>query len=115
MYNPSNKVVHLDSDPMPSQGHDTGSVDFMYGADGNRVVQSVTSGGMTSRTVYVGLGGTGKSLFERTTTLERPPRTSTTSTRVGVHGENAFALRVLDDERLADRSAGTTASTTSAR
>src|SRR4051794_7112962 len=61
-YNPSNKVIHVGI-------HDTTtSVDFMYGADGNRVVQSTTSSsGGTSRTVYVGLGETGKSLYERTT------------------------------------------------
>jgi RHS repeat-associated protein len=98
MYNPSNKVVHVDSDPMPSQGHDTGSVDFMYGADGNRVVQSVTSGGATSRTVYVGLGGTGKSLFERTT------KTGAATTYVNfiyagsAQAGNAFALLVLYDD-----------------
>src|SRR5262249_49465082 len=55
-YNPANMVVHLQS-TAPSQ---SGTVDLMYGADGNRVVQVATSGGTTSRTVYVGLGPTGK-------------------------------------------------------
>ena len=97
MYNPSNKVVHVDSDPVPSQGHDTGSVDFMYGAGGNRVVQSVTSGGVTSRTVYVGLGGTGKSLFERTTKTGAATQDVHFIYAGSAHGGNAFALRVLDD------------------
>ena len=94
-YNPSNKVIHVESDPATSQGNDTGAADFMYGADGNRVVQSATSGGVTSRTVYVGLGPTGKSLYERTTT-------GTTTENVNfiyagaAHGGGAFALRVLD-------------------
>jgi RHS repeat-associated protein len=39
-----------------------------YGADGNRVLQSVgnTGSGELARTVYVGLGATGKSIYERT-------------------------------------------------
>jgi RHS repeat-associated protein len=100
-YNPANKVIQVDSDPSPSQGNDTGSVQFMYGGDGNRVVQSVTSGNITSRTVYVGLGATGKSLYERTTTATT---TGTTTQHVnfiyagGAHGGNAFALRVLADD-----------------
>jgi len=96
-YNTSNKVREIVSDPVPSQGNDTGTVDFMYGADVNRVVQSATSGGTTTRTVYVGLGGTGKSLYEQITT-------GTTIQHVnyiyagGVHGGNAFTLRVLADD-----------------
>lgn len=103
MYNPSNKVVHIDSDPVPSQGHDTGSVDFMYGADGNRVVQSVTTGGVTSRTVYVGLGGTGKSLYERTTTPGAPTKHVHFIYAGSAHGGNAFALRVLDGSGTVNR------------
>ena len=68
-YNPSNKVVEIDSE-QASASTTLGTVKFMYGADGNRVVQSVTSGTTNSRTVYVGLGGTGKSLYERTTTSD---------------------------------------------
>ena len=99
-YNPSNRVTEIVSDPMPSQGNDTGTVDLMYGADQNRVVQSVASNGTTTRTVYVGLGNSGKSLYERIS-----KQTGTTTTVVhanyiyasGMHGGNAFALRVLSD------------------
>jgi RHS repeat-associated protein len=100
-YTPSNKVREIVSEPMPSQGNDTGTVDFMYGADTNRVVQLVSSGVTTARTVYVGLGGTGKSLYEQTT---QQTTTGTSITHVnyiyagGVHGGNAFALRVLADD-----------------
>jgi RHS repeat-associated protein len=96
-YSPLGKVTHVESDPATSQGNDTGAVDFMYGADGNRVVQSVTTGSTNERTIYVGLGATGKSLYERTT------KTGAATTHVhfiyanAVHGGNAFALRVLDN------------------
>jgi RHS repeat-associated protein len=96
-YNTSNKVTHIESAPDPSQGNDTGVVDFMYGADGDRVVQAATNGdGVTTRTVYVGLGATGKSLYERTTTgtdVQHVHYVYAGST----HGGNAFALRVLDN------------------
>ena len=89
-YNSMNKTVHIESDaPAP-----VATVDFIYGAGGDRVVQSATSGGTTARTVYVGLGATGKSLYERTTT-------GTTVQHVnfiyagGAHGGNAFSVRVL--------------------
>ena len=91
-YNSSNKITDIES-----VGGSGASVGFMYGADGNRVVETVTSGGSTTRTVYVGLGATGKSLYERTTTG------ANTKTHVhyiyagNVHNGNAFALRVLDD------------------
>ena len=97
IYNPANKVTHVESDPAVSQGNDAGSVDFMYGADANRVVQAVTSGGVTSRTVYVGLGGTGKSLYERTTTAGAPTKHVHFIYAGATHGGGAFALRVLDD------------------
>ena len=75
------------------------SVDFVYDADGNRVVQLTEASGGTSseRTVYVGLGGTGKSLYERTTR-------GTTTEHVqflyagASHGGSAFALRVVKQE-----------------
>jgi len=93
-YNPSNKVTNVVSDPVPSQGHDTGSVDFVYGADGNRVVQSETSAGVNSRTVYV--GPTGKSIYERTTTGSTVQHV--TFIYAGdVHGGNAFTLRIFDN------------------
>ena len=67
-YNPANKAIHIDSHPATSQGNDTGTVDFVYGADGNRVAQIAgTKDGSVARTVYVGLGGTGKSMYERLT------------------------------------------------
>jgi RHS repeat-associated protein len=96
-YNPSNKVTHVESDPATSQGNDTGSVYFMYGADGNRVVQSVTSGNTNERTIYVGLGSTGKSLYELTTKTGAPTTHVHFIYANVVHGGNAFALRVLDD------------------
>src|SRR5450631_3267858 len=45
------------------------TADFIYGADGQRVGQVVGSGSDSApaRTVYVGLGATGKSVYERTT------------------------------------------------
>jgi hypothetical protein len=100
-YNPENKPVEIISDPMSSQGNDTGTVDFMYGADGNRVVQQVTSGTTAARTVYVGLGATGKSMYERTTTQSTVQQTGQTITHVNfiyTGGGNAFAVRVMADD-----------------
>ena len=95
-YNPSNKVIHLGVD------NSTTSVDFMYGADGNRVVQASTTGGVTSRTVYVGLGGTGKSLYEQTTTGSSTKHVHYIYAG-GAHGGAAFALRVLDDSGVTNK------------
>jgi RHS repeat-associated protein len=93
-YNPMNKVIGITSA--------SGSVQFIYGGDGNRVVQSATTGGVTSRTVYVGLGATGKSLFEQTTT-----GSSVQSAQFiyagNVHGGNAFALRVIDQNGVTNQ------------
>jgi RHS repeat-associated protein len=61
------------------------------------VVQSVTTAGVTSRTVYVGLGATGKSLYERTTTPGAPTRHVHFIYAGATHGGSAFALRVLDE------------------
>ena len=96
-YNPSNKVTHIESNPPVSQGNDTGSVEFAYGADGNRVLQLSTSGGVTSRTVYVGLGATGKSVYERTTKPGAATKHVHFVYAQSAHGGNAFALRVLED------------------
>ena len=94
VYNPSNKVTQVGID------NTTASVDFMYGADGNRVVQSTTSSsGDASRTVYVGLGATGKSLYERTTTGLNTKHVHYIYAG-GAHGGAAFALRVLDDSGI---------------
>jgi len=68
IYNPRNKVQSVTRQPSSSSGNDGGTVSFLYGADGNRVVQDVTNAsGAMERTIYVGLGATGKSLYERTT------------------------------------------------
>ena len=59
-YNAFNKVSSI------AGGSDgsAATVDFVYGADGHRVVQKVgANGSETARTVYVGLGATGKSLY----------------------------------------------------
>jgi RHS repeat-associated protein len=98
-YNAANKVTHITSRPA-STSNDTRTsvVDFVYGADGNRVVQLVGTAdqGESARTVYVGMGGTGKSMYERTT------HTTTGATEHvhflyagGAHGGNAFAIRVV--------------------
>jgi RHS repeat-associated protein len=96
-YNASNKVTQVQSTASASDGTASGQVDFMYGADGNRVVQVVTTGSVASRTVYVGLGGTGKSLYERTTSTGSPTKHVHFIYAGGVHGGSAFALKVLDD------------------
>jgi len=67
----------------------------MYGADENRVVQVLTSGGVTSRTVYVGLGGTGKSMYERTTTGNTVQHVNFIYAG-SAHGGAAFAVRTMD-------------------
>ncbi len=105
-YNASNKVTNIVSDPTPSQGNDTGTVDLIYGADANRVVQLQTSGSTTVRTVYVGLGGTGKSLYEQTTTKTAGSTTVQNLHYIyagGVHGGNALAVRVIDDTGIATK------------
>jgi RHS repeat-associated protein len=85
-YNAANKVRHI-------EGNGT-TVDFAYGADGNRVVQVVGGSSAAERTLYVGLGATGKSLYERT-------KRGSTYEHVhflyagGAHGGSAFALKVV--------------------
>jgi RHS repeat-associated protein len=92
-YNTANKPTEIVSEA-PSE---TGVVDFAYDAGGNRVLQvASSSGGGTSRTVYIGLGGTGKSLYERTTTGGTALHTFFIYAGAA-HGGNAFAVRVLDD------------------
>src|SRR5262249_21614184 len=54
-YNAANKPIHIDSHPAAGAGIDPGTVDFIYGGDGHRVVQEAAGGGTTARTVYVGL------------------------------------------------------------
>jgi RHS repeat-associated protein len=107
-YNGSNKVTRISHATGAADSGNADVVAFAYGADGNRVVQSVgttTSADSTditesARTVYVGLGGTGKSIYERTTR-------GTTIEHVhfiyagGAHGGNAFALRVVTEDSSA--------------
>jgi RHS repeat-associated protein len=97
-YNPQNKVSHVESDPAVPQGNNSGSADFMYGADGNRVVQSssTTSNGQTTtaRTQYFGLGGTGHSLFESTTTSDSTQHVYYLYAG-SAHGGSPFAIRVI--------------------
>jgi RHS repeat-associated protein len=97
-YNPSNKPVEILS-AGTAPGTSAGKIDFAYGADGNRVVQRSETSSDISRTVYVGLGGTGKSLYERTTKGTTPANTTVEHTQFiyagGTHSGNAFAVRVI--------------------
>jgi RHS repeat-associated protein len=98
-FNSDDKVIHVENDPKVSLGNDTGAADFIYGADQNRVVQIATSPSSQdpSRTVYVGLGGDGKSLYERTTTGSTVQHVHYIYA-ADVHGGSPFALRVVTDE-----------------
>lgn len=110
-YNGANKVTQI-SQASGAQGSGTDVVNFAYGADGNRVVQLVgtrpsdsTDVVESSRTIYVGLGGTGKSIYERTTrgsTIEHVHFIYAGN----AHGGNAFALRVATEG--SSTAAGTT-------
>ena len=100
-YNGANKVTQISRASATQQGA-TEAVDFVYGGDGNRVVQRVSTTTGTgddatttesARTVYVGLGGTGKSLFERTESNGNIEYVHFIYAG-GAHGGNAFALRV---------------------
>jgi RHS repeat-associated protein len=89
-YNPANKPSRIEN----TESHAT--AEFIYGADGHRVVQSVgQNGSEVKRTVYVGLGGTGKSIYERTTDTATGAREHVQFLYAGsAHGGNAFALRI---------------------
>jgi RHS repeat-associated protein len=89
-YNLTNKVEHLVS----TDASQVATVDFMYGADGNRVVQMIASNGGDSRTVYVGLGATGKSLYERTSSSAGVEHVNFIYAG-DTHSGNAFSIRVL--------------------
>jgi RHS repeat-associated protein len=97
-YNSANKVINITNTPSVSNAATINTVAFIYGADGNRVVQSVGTAaqGESARTVYVGMGGTGKSVYERTT---HGAAGATEHVQFlyagGAHGGNAFALRVV--------------------
>jgi RHS repeat-associated protein len=88
-YNAANRPVRIEAGV-------TRAVDFVYGADGHRVVQLVTADQVTARTVYVGLGATGKSLYERTTRGGSVEHTQFLYAG-GAHGGSAFAARVMTD------------------
>jgi RHS repeat-associated protein len=103
-YNAANKVVHIQGQPATGDGP-LPTVDFAYGADRLRVVQSVgTQASATSdpvesaRTVYVGMGGTGKTIYERTQKTSADGSIATEHVQfiyaASAHGGNAFALRV---------------------
>jgi RHS repeat-associated protein len=95
-YNPRNKVVHI------ADSSTSTTVDFAYGPDGDRVTQEADAlNGSTvtaDRTVYFALGGTGKSLYERTAHLDANGNTTSIDHVQFVyagaaHGGNAFAVR----------------------
>jgi RHS repeat-associated protein len=90
-YNPSNKPTTIQSFS-PTMA----TVEFAYGADTNRVLQIATSGGQAARTVYIGLGGTGKSLYERTSTSSTTQHAQFIYAQ-GSHGGAAFAIRVTTE------------------
>jgi RHS repeat-associated protein len=103
-YNAANKVVHIQGQPATGGGP-LPTVDFAYGADRLRVVQSVgTKASATSdpvesaRTVYVGMGGTGKTIYERTQKTSADGSSASEHVQfiyaASAHGGNAFALRV---------------------
>ena len=74
----------------------TQTADFIYGADGQRVVQAIgTSGGSAlSRTVYVGLGATRKSIYERTTSGGKIEHAHFIYAGTA-HGGSALAIRTV--------------------
>jgi RHS repeat-associated protein len=98
-YTPFNKVSHIENTAASSDGS-TPSIDFVYGADGDRVIQSVgtTAGTETSRTLYIGMGGVGKSMYERTTTGDDIEHVHFIYAG-GAHGGNAFAMLVKKESR----------------
>ncbi|HXU01683.1 MAG TPA: RHS repeat-associated core domain-containing protein, partial [Polyangia bacterium] len=93
-YNAANKTTHIENTATSE------TIDFVYDADGNRVVQEVGTvgapAGSSARTVYVGLGSTGKSLYERTTRGDSVEHTQFIYAG-SLHGGNALALRVTSE------------------
>jgi RHS repeat-associated protein len=85
-----------------------GAVEFAYGANGDRVVQEAAgaSGGATERTVYVGMGATGKSAYERT---ERGGETEHVQFIYAGdnHGGSAVAMRMLTTQGTSSPTATT--------
>jgi len=107
-YDALRRITHIDSHPTVSDGGDSGTIDFIYGADGNRVLQVAQAAGASdqARTVYVGLGETGKSIYERT-------KTGASKTEhvhfvyAGTAGGSAIALRVVTQESSGSTSTAT--------
>jgi RHS repeat-associated protein len=92
-YNGSNRVTHI-ANISPS-GLVPPTVDYVYDANDNRVIQDVSNGTGHARTLYVGLGGTGKSLYERTTNPDGSVQHVEFVYAGANHGGNAFAVRVV--------------------
>jgi RHS repeat-associated protein len=90
-YNPANKPTHIER-----SGSAPASADFVYDGSGNRIVQIARAGGTTSRTIYIGLGATGKSLYERTTRTGNVQEVEHVQFiyAQAAHGRGAFALRI---------------------
>ena len=111
-YNPANKVTRI-TDRLTHDGTQN-IVDFMYGADGNRVVQSVGTDLKSdlARTVYVGLGDTGKSVYERTKRILPGGAASTEHVQFiyagGAHSGNAFAIRIVTEAPPSDGQSSST-------
>src|SRR5204863_2458982 len=59
------------------------------------VVQDATEGNATARTIYVGLGATGKSFYERTTRDDGTVEHTHFLYAPGAHNGNAFAIKVV--------------------
>jgi RHS repeat-associated protein len=87
-YDTANKPLHIEND--------NSAVDFIYGSDRNRIVQIAgpLGGADDTRTVYVGLGATGKSMYERTTHAGTTEHTHFLYAG-DVHGGGAFAVKVV--------------------
>jgi RHS repeat-associated protein len=81
-------------------------VNFVYGGDGGRVVQELWDGDARERTLYVGLGDTGRSFYERTTTNGAVEHLYFLYAGSN-HGGNAFAVRVVAERGAAPREATT--------
>jgi RHS repeat-associated protein len=99
-YDGGNRPVHIENG--------SAEVDFVYSAERNRVVQIAgpLDGTNTTRTVYVGLGATGKSMYERAThggTVEH-----THFLYAGdAHGGGAFAVKVIREQSSASPTTST--------
>ena len=92
-YNGSNRVTHIHT--TSPTGFVPPSIDYMYDADDNRVVQDVSDGTGNKRTLYVGLGATGKSVYERTTNPDGSVQHVEFIYTGAYHNGNAFAVRVV--------------------